>query len=370
MIQPNQAIKPDQRSIKINSALAVWLLAGSWGATVMIVAVFGYLILSRGVFKDILAEPTQPMIVVTQESSVPDTLVGLPAYNQGNGLTEIRRVVNPHTVLINRSREGAVEYTVQKSDSVFSIANKYKLKPETVLWANYSLLNDNPNFLAIGQVLKIPPTDGIYYQWKEGDILEKVSGEYKVTPNDILSWPQNKLDMANPVIEPGSYIMIPGGWRANQQWVIPTAWVPRSGTIKSIDGPGGCELAAGGAYGSGSFVWPADNHYVSGNDYWSGHLAIDIATAGGAPIYAADGGVVVYSGSIGGGYGIMIMIDHGTGYHTLYAHLSEVLVRCGQSVSQGALIGRAGSTGNSTGPHLHFEVRYNGGFVNPWTVLP
>ena len=66
----------------------------------------------------------------------------------------------------------------------------------------------------------------------------------------------------------------------------------------------------------------------------------------------------------------MIMIDHGNGYHTLYAHLNNTLVYCGQSVSRGQMIGNAGSTGNSTGPHLHFEVRYNGGFINPWYVLP
>ncbi len=81
-------------------------------------------------------------------------------------------------------------------------------------------------------------------------------------------------------------------------------------------------------------------------------------------------GVVVYAGAIGGGYGNMVMIDHANGYQTLYAHLSQINVRCGQSVYQGGLIGLSGSTGNSTGPHLHFEVRYMGGFVNPWTILP
>ena len=87
-------------------------------------------------------------------------------------------------------------------------------------------------------------------------------------------------------------------------------------------------------------------------------------------VYASDSGVVVYSGGISGGYGNMIMIDHGNGYQTLYAHLSAVSVRCGSSVYQGSVIGSAGSTGNSTGPHLHFEVRFMGGFLNPHYVLP
>ena len=146
-------------------------------------------------------------------------------------------------------------------------------------------------------------------------------------------------------------------------------WRPKSGTLKNILGPGGCDVT-GGAYGGGAFVWPAGNHYLSGNDFWSGHRGIDVAAGMGAGIYASDTGAVVYAGPIGGGYGNMVMIDHGNGYQTLYAHLSQVNVRCGVSVSGGQMIGLAGSTGNSTGPHLHFEVRYMGGFINPWQVLP
>ena len=98
-------------------------------------------------------------------------------------------------------------------------------------------------------------------------------------------------------------------------------------------------------------------------------MGVDLGTVEGGPIYAADGGTVIYAGAIGGGYGIMVMIDHGTGYQTLYAHLSAVNVSCGQGVSQGQVIGYGGSTGNSTGAHLHFELRYGGGYVNPWQVL-
>jgi murein DD-endopeptidase MepM/ murein hydrolase activator NlpD len=99
-------------------------------------------------------------------------------------------------------------------------------------------------------------------------------------------------------------------------------------------------------------------------------LGIDIAAGDGAGVFAADSGVVVFSGWATGGYGNMVMIDHGNGYQTLYAHLYKVAVACGQSVSQGQTIGYAGSTGNSTGAHLHFEVRYQGGFISPWYVLP
>jgi murein DD-endopeptidase MepM/ murein hydrolase activator NlpD len=191
-----------------------------------------------------------------------------------------------------------------------------------------------------------------------------------VKADAILSYPGNKLDLTQPVLTVGQHVMIPGGWRENRQWLVPTVWRANSGASRNLAGPGGCALPAGGAMGTGAFVWPTTNHYLSGNDYWSGHLGIDIAAADGAPLYAADSGMVVYSGSIGGGYGLMIMIDHGNGYHSLYAHLSQSNVKCGQSVSQGQSIGLTGNSGNSTGPHLHFEVRLNGGFVNPWYVLP
>jgi murein DD-endopeptidase MepM/ murein hydrolase activator NlpD len=218
--------------------------------------------------------------------------------------------------------------------------------------------------------LVIPPVDGVYYTWSENDNIDEVAGRFLVSADNILGWPANKLDLTNPVIEAGTDIMIPDGWRENRQWLVPTIWRANAGASQTIAGPGSCALPDAGAFGSGSFIWPTGNHYLSGNDYWSGHLGIDIATATGAPVVAADSGLVVYAGSIGGGYGLMVMIDHGNGYHTLYAHLSSINTFCGSSVYQGNLIGLAGSTGNSTGPHLHFEIRYQGGFINPWYVLP
>ncbi|RPI31013.1 MAG: M23 family metallopeptidase, partial [Chloroflexota bacterium] len=180
----------------------------------------------------------------------------------------------------------------------------------------------------------------------------------------------NRLDLANPQIDPGQSILIPGGEREFVQWIVPTIPRGKAGVSKSVYGPGACEGGYDGAYGTGFFVWPIGNHVLSGNDYWSGHLGIDIAAAVGDGIFAADSGVIVFAGWATGGYGYMIMVDHGNGYQTLYAHLSQVSARCGQSVSQGQFIGGAGSTGNSTGAHLHFEVRYSGGFISPWQVLP
>jgi hypothetical protein len=275
-----------------------------------------------------------------------------------------------HTTIPERPRFEVKAYTVEKGDSIFEISNHFKIKPETVLWANYAILNDNPDTIGLGMSLAIPPVDGVYYEWQEGDTVEAVAARFEANVEDILNWPENQFDLVTPTKAPGTMIMVPGGHREFRQWVIPTIPRGRAGVSRSVYGEGACEGGYDGALGTGSFVWPAGNHSLSGNDYWPGHLAIDIAAGEGAPIFAADSGVVVYAGWANGGYGNMVMIDHGNGYQTLYAHMSSVSTRCGSSVGQGGTIGYAGSTGNSTGAHLHFELRYQGGFTNPWGVLP
>jgi hypothetical protein len=295
--------------------------------------------------------------------------VDLPAYriaDQGG----LSRLANPHTTIPTRQRVDVVRYTVQPGDSVFGIAEKFSIQPETVLWGNYDVLNDDPHLLRPGQELNILPVDGTYYQWKDGDTLQGVAGYFHTEPQEIADWPGNHLDPQSPEIPNGAWLVVPGGKRELRTWVVPTIARGFAG-VGTAFGPGGCSGDfSSGAVGTGGFIWPTGNHYISGNDYWAGHLAIDIAAGEGAPIWAADTGVVVYAGWSNGGYGNMVMIDHGNGWQTLYAHLSVVSVRCGSNIGQGQGIGLGGSTGNSTGPHLHFETRYEGGFVNPWYVLP
>lgn len=282
----------------------------------------------------------------------------------------IVRLINLHTIVPSRPRFEIKDYVVEAGDSVFEIADQFNLTPESVLWANYDQLNDNPHEISIGMPLKIPPLDGVYYEWQSGDTPEAVATRFEADVDDLLAFPANNFDLVDPQKEPGEMVMVPGGRREFRQWIIPTIARGQAGVSKALYGGGACEGSYEGAVGSGAFIWPAGNHSLSGNDYWSGHLAIDIAAGEGAPVYAADAGVIVFSGSATGGYGNMIMIDHGNGYQTLYAHLSSTAASCGRSVGAGTLIAYAGSTGNSTGPHLHFEVRYLGGFVNPWFVLP
>jgi murein DD-endopeptidase MepM/ murein hydrolase activator NlpD len=345
-----------------------WL---SWFAWIMAAAMVGlmtYVIFLRvGI---VTSAPSSEASLPFSEIPAAAVNVALPAFSPYNQLDSLVREPALRTIIPSRPRESALDYEVEKGDSVFGIAQKFDIKPESILWANYDVLNDDPHMISVGLDLKIPPVDGVYYKWKEGDTLEKVAADLKTTPEDILLWPGNRLDITDPQLEPDQYVMVPNGEREFRTWVVPT--IPRgaAGVNTSVYGPGACDTSAGGAFGSGTFIWPAPQHSLSGNDYWSGHLAIDIAAYTGDPIYATDGGLVVYAGPVGGGYGNMVMIDHGNGYQSLYAHLSSWKVSCGASVYQGSVIGLAGSTGNSTGPHLHFEIRYYGGFINPWYVLP
>jgi len=352
--------------------LFFWL---SWSITILLVGVLLSILIWQPIVaqsKTDLLEQSESIIIQTDIVGVPrEALESMPNFKPVEIEEDVVRQPETHTDVQSVLRSNSIDYTVEQGDAIFRIAKRYNITPETLLWANYDVLQDNPHFLAIGQTLTIPPTSGIWYKWKENDSIQAVADKYKADSKDIVFWFGNKLDLTNPVIEPDSYVMIPGGERELQQWVVPTIPVGRAGVISSVLGPGSCDTSGYGIGGSGYFAWPASNHYLSGNDYWSGHLAIDIAAGDGAPIYAADSGLVVYSGWISGGYGNMIMIDHGNGYQTLYAHMSSLAASCGSNVYQGQTIGYAGMTGGtSTGPHLHFEIRYLGGFVNPWAYLP
>jgi len=305
--------------------------------------------------------------VPTAASDANPPRVPMPALGGPEAFISIEREIQIKTnIPADKPRYELEEYRVVRGDSIFAISESYKLKPETVLWANYDVLQDDPHSLKPGQVLKIPPTDGIYYQWKETDTLDTVATEFKTSVDDILNYPGNDIDLASPEIESGSFVMLPGGEREFVQWLVPTVASGASGTSSTSQ-----SVCAGGAVGGGGFTWPADAHSLSGNDYWSGHLGIDIAAGEGASVYAADSGVVTMAqGGYNYGYGNVIQIDHGNGYSTVYAHLSVIGVGQCESVGAGQWIGASGSTGNSQGAHLHFEVRQNGGFINPWFVLP
>ena len=341
-----------------------WLIVLTWIIAALMIGLMGFSLYTYFTGRSLLAFLNMPGkdIEVTRVSSMPE-------YAPDTTYESVERNANPDTVLPTGTRKEVVDYTVSVGDSLFGIAERYEVEPETVLWANTDILNDDPHLISLGVTLKIPPVNGILYQWKDGDELEKVAATFNAEVQDILLYTGNDLDLTNPVVEPGTFIMIPDGWRPLQPWVVPVTAGDNAGVTAKIAGPGSC-TPEGGYSGTYSFVWPAPYYgKISGNDYWSGHQAIDCQCFQGDSIFASDSGVVIYAGPISGGYGNLVAIDHQNGYLTLYAHLSGFNVACGQSVAQGQVVGFCGSTGNSTGAHLHFEVRQNGGFVNPWHVL-
>lgn len=290
----------------------------------------------------------------------------------------IPRLAQVHTTIPSRPREDVEKYTVVEGDTIFGIAEKFGLKPETVLWGNYYVLLDDPHALKPGQILNILPVDGTYHEWQAGEGLNGISKYYGVKPEDIINYPANHLDPAtigdltNPNIKPGTWLVIPGGRREFISWSAPLGVTRENPASARVLGPGACDPVSGGAIGYGAFIWPANKHYLSGFDYTpsTNHFGIDIAGNEGEAVYATDAGVIVYAGWNNYGYGNMIMVDHGNNFQSLYAHLSAINVTCGQSVGQGDVIGAIGTTGHSSGPHLHFEIRSLSSHVNPHDVLP
>ncbi|MGC8855359.1 MAG: peptidoglycan DD-metalloendopeptidase family protein [Anaerolineae bacterium] len=308
--------------------------------------------------------------VVTQVASAPQAVE--------SAFAGISRRTQIHTIIPSRPRQEVIKYVVQEGDTVFGIAEKFGLQPQTILWGNYATLMDDPHNLRPGQELNILPVDGTYYEWHQGDGLNGVAKYFGVKPEDIINYPGNHLDAATigdfaaPNIKPGTMLIVPGGKREFVSWSAPLGVTRENAAYARVLGPGVCDPVSGGAVGFGTFVWPTNRHYLSGYDYSpaTNHWGIDIAGSEGEGVFATDAGVVVYAGWNNYGYGNMIMIDHGRGWQSLYAHLSAIYVSCGQSVGQGEAIGAIGTTGNSSGPHLHFELMTSTYKVNPWDFLP
>ena len=339
--------------------IVVWLLQSFYAQSTM----------TGGVLE---VSVTEPAIVVEGIANV--------AQQDANTFSGIPRVAQPFTTIPTRPRQEIVEYMVEDGDTVFGIAEKFGLRPETILWGNYGLLLDSPHALKPGQELVILPVDGVYWQWvaenKGG--LPGFARFFGVQAEDILNLPANHLDpeavgdINNPNILDGTWLVVPGGKRDFISWSAPLGVTRENAAYARVLGPGVCDAISGGAVGYGTFIWPANKHIVSGFDFSpsTNHNGIDIAGDTGEGVYATDAGVIVYAGWNNYGYGNMVMIDHGGGFQSLYAHLSAFNVGCGQSVGQGDVIGAIGSTGNSSGSHLHFEIMSSTYKVNPRDVLP
>jgi murein DD-endopeptidase MepM/ murein hydrolase activator NlpD len=320
-----------------------------------------------------------PLPATTNLIPVPSSLVSQLPVEISLSLDGIPRQAELHTIIPSRPRIDVTIYTVQTGDSIFKIADNFGVKPTTILFGNYSILKDSPDLLKAGQKLNIMPIDGTYYEWQGTESLSKVAEVFGVDTDSIINYPGNHLDpdtigdLSHPNIPAGTWLIVPGGVREFTSWTAPAQLV-QDNPSTFVWGPGVCGGISFVQVGYGNFIYPTTEHWLSGTPYRPDlrHFGVDFAGAQGNGVFAADAGTVVYSGWNDWGYGNLVIIDHGNGWQSLYAHLSGINVGCGQNVGQGDTIGLVGMTGGtSTGPHLHFELMNKTlGYVNPLDYLP
>lgn len=275
------------------------------------------------------------------------------------------------------AQRAIVTYTVASGDTLFGIAGDYGVSPESILWSNYKTLRDNPDLLSVGQELLIPPANGVIVPVEAGDTVAAIARQMRVTESALIAEPLNRLRGAGQALAAGDLIFAPGGQRETIVWQLPKPVEVRvNASGVSVYRVGVCGEIAIPRLGTNAYVYPVNTRYLSGYNYSAWHPGLDFAGRLGDPIYAADSGTVIYAGyslspaGLPVGYGQYVVVDHGNGYQTLYAHASQLFVRCGQQVARGAQIAAVGSVGKSTGPHLHFELRLGGTALNPWSRLP
>ena len=309
------------------------------------------------------ASPAQPGVqpTPTLSSSAGHSLTADPG-------TVIRLPVID-TAIPERVRSEVTSYTVQEGDTIFGIAAAFGLAPDTIVWSNREIINDAPWLIQPGTELFILPVDGVYYTTRAQETVASIAAYYEVDPAALYNeW--NGIEEGTQLRE-GQLLVVPGARGEEVEWNPPPGQ-PVAGTAGYSYG-----VCSGVSYtgpgGNGWFVLPTGGTRVSGWYFHDPrnptHIGLDYACRMGEPIYASDNGVVTIAGW-NGGYGILIEVNHGNGFVTRYAHFSDIAVGCGQSVYQGSLLGYCGSTGWSSGAHLHFEVRHNGAPQDPQIYLP
>jgi len=261
------------------------------------------------------------------------------------GQSAILSVIGPEGSMADieekRSPDQISIYIVQEGDNLAGIANMFDVSVNTIMWANNLNRGD---LITVGQTLVILPVSGISYTVKKGDTIESIAKKWKGDANEIIQF--NDLS-PNQTLAVGSTVIIPNG-----EAPLPSNYAPPS-----------IYRGGSGTYYAGYYIRPISGGRKSQGLH--GYNGIDLANSCGTPIMASASGDVIISRSGGwnGGYGNFTIIDHSNGTQTLYAHMSSVIVSAGWHVVQGQVIGYIGLSGNTTGCHVHFEIR---GAKNPF----
>ena len=304
----------------------------------------------------------QPRYVSETGSIVAKTQISADYNNQDNHFVvfEHRDTLSGQAILTveidPKNRDEIIEYIVQSGDTISGIAANFGLSVNTILWENNLGAN---SLIRPGSKLTILPSDGIMHTVKRNENISKLASTYKVEADKIIE--ENELEIGE-TLKIGQKVFIPGGRK-----ITPVATV----TTRSYSGtritPSAPTPAPQPTYTGGKLLWPTVGSRITQYYSWR-HQGLDIANRTGTPLYASEGGVVERSGW-NTGYGYNVVINHGGGMKTLYAHASKLHVRAGDRVNRGDIIADMGSTGWSTGPHIHFEVIVNGVKQNPLNYL-
>lgn len=257
------------------------------------------------------------------------------------------------TLISAKPRAEVLEYTVRPGDTISTIAEKFGVSVDTISWENNL---KSIKTIKEGQKLRILPVTGMLHKVKHGETIYSIAKKYQANAQAIVDWPYNTfVNDETFALAVGQTLIIPDGIKPKEQPVVPIyyAQVPMAGTVT----------------GTGQFVWPTGGRITQGFRWY--HQGIDIANQAAPAILAADAGTVVATGwlAAGWGYGNRVVINHGNSFTTLYAHLSQIYVSPGQGVSRGQAVGKMGSTGRSTGIHLHFEIHQNNVAQDPLNYL-
>jgi murein DD-endopeptidase MepM/ murein hydrolase activator NlpD len=256
-----------------------------------------------------------------------------------------RTAIAPDVAPIQRYRLGP-------GDTLQSLSNHYKISPEAIAFSNGIT---NPDLKAhIGREIQIPPGEGALYVVKDGDTVASVAASFSVDPKAIMDHGRLYFEPEN--FAPGKTIFVPGA-------TVPGLVYAKARPYENVRAPAVLSRpVAAVSTTSGQFLWPVGGRITQ--HFWAFHTGVDLAADYGAGVGASDAGVVVAAGWVPVG-GMSIRIKHADGFETGYYHLGAIFVAEGQQVARGQIVASIGMTGVTTGPHVHWELKRNGAFVNP-----
>lgn len=255
------------------------------------------------------------------------------------------------TIISSKPRDKVVDYKVVEGDTLASISKKFGISVDTIKWAN----DMSDDMITPNQTLKIPPVTGVVHKVQSGESIYTIAKKYNTSAQAIVNF------IFNEFTDPDTF-----GLQAGQTLYVPDGVIEAEQPKYTAMAPSYAQVQAG-VKGTSNFIWPT-NGIITQYPTWY-HMALDIANNAAPAILAADTGTVTFAGCIQYGYGCHVVVDHANGYQTLYAHMSVISVSAGQAVSQGQQVGVMGSTGRSTGTHLHFEIRAGGALQDPQGYL-